>query len=145
MNLAQLNIGRLRRPIDHPDTLEFANALDEVNAIADAAPGFVWRLQDDDGNATSFRVFEDDDTLLVNFSVWESLDALRSYVYSGLHLAYMRRRREWFDRLDQQHLVLWWTEGIPTIEEAKRRLDLLETNGPTPEAFTFNDPFLPRS
>ncbi|MDH3730255.1 MAG: DUF3291 domain-containing protein, partial [Acidimicrobiia bacterium] len=105
MNLAQLNIGRLRRPIDHPDTLEFANALDEVNAIADAAPGFVWRLQDDDGNATSFRVFEDDDTLLVNFSVWESLDALRSYVYSGLHLAYMRRRREWFDRLNQQHMV----------------------------------------
>ena len=143
--LAQLNIGRLRQPIDHPDTADFANALDEVNALADDAAGFVWRLQDEDGNATSFRVFEDDDTLLVNFSVWESLEELKGFVYSGRHLEFMRRRREWFERLEQQHQVLWWCDAVPSIEEAKRRLDLLEANGPTPEAFTFSAPFSPRS
>jgi len=84
----------------------------------------VWRLQDDDGDATSFRAF-DDDTPLINMSVWEWLEALRDFVYSGEHLAYMRRRREWFDKLDERHIVLWWTDGIPTIEEARRRLEML--------------------
>ena len=131
-------------PIDAVETAEFAAALDPVNALADAAPGFVWRLQDDDGNATSFRAF-DDDTLLINMSVWESLEALRDFVYSGEHLAFMRRRREWFDKIGEQHIVLWWTEETPTIEEAKRRLELLVASGPTADAFTFNDPFSPRT
>lgn len=143
MNLAQLNIGRLLHPIDAVETAEFAAALEPVNALADAAPGFVWRLQDDDGNATSFRAF-DDDTLLINMSLWESLEALRGFVYSGEHLAFMRRRREWFDKIDEQHIVLWWTDDIPTIPEAKRRLELLTANGPTADAFTFSDPSSPR-
>ena len=90
-------------------------------------------------------LFEDDDTLLINFSVWKSLEDLKEFVYSGEHLAYMRRRREWFERLEQQHLVLWWCDDVPTIEEAKKRLDILEENGPTSEAFTFSVPFSPRS
>jgi hypothetical protein len=143
-HLAQLNIGRAVGPVDGPDLAEFMELLDPVNALADRAPGVVWRLQDEAGNATSFRPF-DDDRMIVNMSVWESIDALWDFVYAGPHLDVMRRRREWFERFPSLYMVLWWVPAgtIPTIEEAKRRLALLEANGPTPEAFTFKRRFEP--
>src|SRR4051794_32047477 len=97
--LAQVNVARLLAPIDDPQLREFVAALDEVNAAADSAVGFRWRLQTEDGNATAVRAFEwdvdDGAGVIVNLSVWESVDALAEYVYSGLHVAVMRRRREW--------------------------------------------------
>lgn len=141
-HVAQLNIGRLLAPLDAPEIAEFVAALDPVNALADAAPGFVWRLQDDEGNATSFRPF-DDDTLLVNLSVWESIDALADFTYRTMHRDVLRRRGEWFTKLAGAHLVLWWVPAghIPSLQEAKERLDLLRDRGPTPDAFTFRTRF----
>lgn len=141
-HVAQLNIGRLLAPLDAPEIAEFVAALDAVNALADAAPGFVWRLQDDEGNATSFRPF-DDDTLLVNLSVWESIDALADFTYRTMHRDVLRRRGEWFTKLAGAHLVLWWVPAghIPSLQEAKERLDLLRDRGPTPDAFTFRTRF----
>jgi hypothetical protein len=137
-HLAQLNIARFKLPLDDPAMAGFVEALDPLNAIADAAPGFVWRLQTEEGNATSIHAFVDDLTL-VNMSVWESIEALAGYVYGRDHVAVMRRRREWAERMGEAYLVLWWIPAgsIPTIEEAKERLEHLRANGPTPRAFTF--------
>jgi hypothetical protein len=114
-----------------------------VNALADAAPGFVWRLQDDSGDATSIKALGDD-RLIVNMSVWEDLDALWRFVYDGGHLEVMRRRREWFERVTV-HLVLWWLAAgtLPTVADAERRLAALQQRGPTPYAFTFKRRFSP--
>jgi hypothetical protein len=137
-HIAQVNIGRLVAPVDAPEVAEFMAALEPVNALADAAPGFVWRLQDDSGDATSLRVF-DDDTILINMSVWESIEALWQFVYKSRHVDYFRRRREWFERFEATYLALWWLPAgtLPTAEDAKERIEHLETQGPTPYAFTF--------
>jgi hypothetical protein len=143
-HLAQLNIGYPLGPTDSPVMAEFMARLDPVNAVADATPGFVWRLQTDDGNATAVRAF-DDDRLIVNMSLWESLEALRGFVYSNrAHLDVMRRRREWFERMEI-YLVLWWVPAghVPTVREAEERLDRLRALGPTPGAFTFRAHFPP--
>lgn len=142
--LAQVNIGRTRGPMDAEVMAEFAGALDPINAIADAAPGFVWRLQDDAGNATTIHVF-DDDRLLINMSVWESLDALADFVMRTDHRDYLRRRREWFERIEQPFVALWWVPAghVPTPQEAKDRLAHLERHGPTPHAFTFRSAYPP--
>jgi heme-degrading monooxygenase HmoA len=137
-----LNIGRIRAALESPQLAEFVATLEPINAIADAAPGFVWRLQTDEGDATSIRAF-DDDMLLVNMSVWESLDALSAFVYQSDHRAVMLRRRQWFERPTDAFMVLWWVpaDHIPTVDEAKQRLELLRKEGPSPEAFTFTNPF----
>jgi hypothetical protein len=136
--IAQVNIALPREPLDSPALAEFVANLEPVNALADGAPGFVWRLQDDSGDATSIQAF-DDERLVINMSVWESIEALWSFVYDGGHLDVMRRRREWMTKLADSHQTLWWVpEGhIPTIEEARERLDHLRAHGPSPRAFTF--------
>jgi hypothetical protein len=140
--LAQLNIGRMRAPTDDPLVAEFMAALDEINALAERSGGFVWRLQTEDGNATSIRPF-DDELVLVNMSVWESVEALADFVYRTDHVALLRRRREWFERMEELYLVLWWVPRghIPTVTEAVERLDHLRRHGPTPHAFTFRSVF----
>jgi hypothetical protein len=140
--LAQLNIARAREPLDSPQLAGFVEALEPVNALADAAPGFVWRLQTEDGDATAIRPF-DDDLLLVNMSVWESLEALAGFAYRSDHRDVMVQRRKWFERMDEAFLVLWWVPAghRPTVEEAKERLFHLRRHGPTAEAFTFRSPF----
>ena len=140
-HLAQLNVATILAPLDDELMRGFVEALDPVNAIADASPGFVWRLKDDAGNATALRPFGAD--MIVNMSVWETAEALFDSVYRSGHKAYLARRKEWFSMPAEMHLVLWWIPAgtIPTIEEAKRRLDLLRSNGPTPEAFTFKRRF----
>ena len=140
-HLAQLNVATLLAPLDDPRLKHFVDGLDHINALADASPGFVWRLKDDAGNATALRPFAPD--MIVNMSVWESAEALFDYVYRGGHKAYLARRKEWFSMPVEMHLVLWWIPAgtIPTIAEARRRLDLLRERGPTPEAFTFKRRF----
>jgi heme-degrading monooxygenase HmoA len=136
-HLAQVNIGRMRAPLDDLLMAEFVSRLDEINAIADASPGFVWRLQSAEGNATSVRAY-DDPHLLINMSVWESLDALSAYVYASAHRGVMRRRREWFARMET-FLCLWWVPAghRPPVAEAEERLVHLRAHGPSQHAFTF--------
>jgi heme-degrading monooxygenase HmoA len=142
MHLAQLNIGLPVAPLDGPELAAFMANLEPVNALADAAPGFVWRLQTEDGDATAIRPY-DDDRLLVNMSVWTSVEALAAFVFSGEHRAIMKRRREFFVPMQEAFQVLWWVpEGTtPTVTEAQERLNHLREHGPTPHAFTFRTPF----
>lgn len=141
-HLAQLNVARLLAPLDSPKLAGFVAELEPVNALADSAPGFVWRLQTDDGDATSIRAF-DDDMLLVNLSVWGSLDALSQFVYRSPHRKVMAQRRSWFQRMADAYQVLWWVPAFhePTVAVAAGRLGLIQQRGPTREAFTFKIPF----
>jgi hypothetical protein len=141
-HLAQVNLATLRAPLDDPALAGFVVELEPVNALADGHPGFVWRLQTEDGDATAIRPF-DDERVIVNLSVWESLEALRGFVYAGRHLEVLRRRREWFHRMDDPIVALWWVPAgtVPTVAEAKERLGLLARLGPTAGAFTFRAPF----
>jgi hypothetical protein len=125
---------------------DFVASLEPVNALADDSPGFVWRLQTDDGDATAIRAF-DDERILVNASVWESMESLWRFVYDGRHLEVMRRRREWFTRLAEAHLGLWWIPAgsIPTLADMRERIEHLRAHGPTPYAFTFKRHFPPPS
>jgi hypothetical protein len=143
-HLAQLNVARFRVPQEDPVNADFMNALDRVNAIAEEQPGFVWRLTGEGNDATDVRAF-DDPQVAVNLSVWTDLDALSDFVYRNeAHLGIMRRRREWFDRMEA-HMVLWWVEAghEPAMPEALQRLECLRESGPTPQAFTFREAFPP--
>jgi hypothetical protein len=137
-HLAQINIGRLRAPIDDPLIAEFRDALDEINALAERSPGFVWRLQTDEGNATALHP-TGEELVIPNMSVWESTDALADFVFRSDHTAYLRRRFEWFERYGSAYVALWWVPSgnIPTLEEGLERLSILERNGPTQDAFSF--------
>ena len=145
-HLAQLNVGRLLAPVDAPEIAGFVAALDPVNALADAHPGFVWRLQSEAGNATDIRPTEDD-LFLVNLSVWTSIESLRAFVYTTAHVHVLREKRAWFEGHVEAHLVLWWVPAghIPSVDEALGRLDRLRRDGPTPAAFTFRSPFAPEA
>ncbi|HJS39096.1 MAG TPA: DUF3291 domain-containing protein [Burkholderiales bacterium] len=141
-HLAQLNIGIIKAPMDSPVMADFAANLDRINALAEATPGFVWRLQTEEGNATAIRPFENEN-LLLNMSVWRDVESLGKYVYHSAHVEIMRRRREWFEHMDEAFLVLWWVpQGHrPGVAEAVARLELLRAKGPTAEAFTFRHAF----
>jgi hypothetical protein len=141
--LAQVNIGRLRAPVDHPMIKDFVDNLDAVNAIAEASPGFVWRLTGDGNDATDLQPYENP-LIAINMSVWTDIPSLGAFVYRGDHVKIMRRRKEWFEHMDLFQ-VLWWVPAghRPTIDEAKSRLALLGQHGPTPDAFTFKVPFPP--
>ena len=141
-HLAQVNIARLAAPLDSPQLADFVANLQPINAIADASPGFIWRLQTEDGDATSLR-FADDEWLIVNMSVWDSVDALRNYVYRSAHADVLRRRQEWFARMSEAFVALWWIEAgaLPTVDDAQQRLATLRADGPTPYAFTLKQTF----
>jgi Domain of unknown function (DUF3291) len=144
-HLAQINIGRALFPTDHPGFADFMAALAPINAIADADPGMVWRFQTADGDATAVRPYEDE-RVMINFSVWRDLDALRAFTYSGDHVAIMRRRREWFEQhVGDVYMALWWVPAghRPTVVEAVARLEHLKQSGPSPEAFTFRQFYPP--
>jgi GNAT superfamily N-acetyltransferase len=136
-HLAQFNHARARAALDDPVMAEFVEGLDRVNALADAAPGFVWRLQSTSGSATDIRAFEDP-AILLNYTMWESVEALKAFTYTGAHVEFFRRRRGWFEP-DPRALVMWWVRSghVPDVAEALARLDFLERHGPSPYAFTF--------
>jgi heme-degrading monooxygenase HmoA len=141
-HLAQVNIGRARGAIDGPIMAEFVARLADINALAEQTPGFVWRLQTEDGDATAIRPYADE-RIMINLSVWADLESLREFVFRSAHAAVMRRRREWFERFEGIYVALWWVPSghRPTTQEAVSRLAHLEANGPTAFAFSFQQPF----
>ena len=143
-HLAQLNVGIIKAPLESPVMADFVNNLDRINALAEASLGFVWRLQTEEGNATALRPTEDEN-FLVNMSVWEDADSLSRFVFKSAHVEIMRRRREWFERMVEAYLVLWWVPKghVPTVDEALAKLARLREHGPSPEAFTFRTAFPP--
>jgi hypothetical protein len=143
--LAQLNIGKMKGPLDSPLLADFVSSLDRINALAEASAGFVWRLQTPEGDATALRPLGED--TLVNMSVWRDVAALRNYVYRSAHVDVMRRRKEWFEHMTAAFVVLWWVpEGHhPTIQEAISKLELLRGIGPSEDAFTFRQAYRSRT
>src|SRR5262245_24530555 len=143
-HIAQLNVGRAVAPLDSTQLADFMAWLDAINAIADRSPGFVWRLQGDNGNNTSLKV-SDDAQFIVNMSVWESLEDLHAFTYRSDHKSVFARRYEWFERASGPNVVLWWIPAgtLPTVDEALARLERLASHGPTPEAFGFKSVFPP--
>lgn len=141
-HLAQVNIGRFRAPIDDPIMEGFKSQLDPINELADRSPGFVWRLQTEDGNATAIRPYADE-LMAINMSVWESLETLQQFVYRSVHVGPIRDRKAWFEPIEGPILALWWVPAghIPTVTDAVERLQWLKERGPTADAFTFRTPF----
>lgn len=142
--LAQINIARLVAPIDDPRIAGFVNQLDKVNEMAEQSDGFVWRLKDENNNATSFNPFEDP-LMIVNISVWRDAEALKAFTYGGHHLKVFLDRKKWFERMETAHMALWWIPAgdYPSAAEGKRRIELLQTKGESEEAFTFRKLFSP--
>jgi heme-degrading monooxygenase HmoA len=143
-HLAQMNVATLRYPLDDPRVADFVNQLDEINALAERSPGFVWRLKGDGGNATDIQVTDDPD-FIVNMSVWESAEALFAFVYTSAHRPVMTRRREWFVPPKGPYQVLWWVAAgaTPAVQEGLDRLAHLDRHGPSAHAFTFKSRFPP--
>lgn len=141
-HIAQINIARMLAPIGDPIMAKFVAQLPPINALADGSPGFVWRLQSESGDATSIRVY-DDDFIIVNLTVWESVDALREYVYKSAHHEVLRDRKRWFKKFDGPYYALWWIAvgHYPSTEEGKERLGYLCEHGETAYAFSFHQVF----
>ena len=141
--LTQLNIATMKEPLDSPVMADFVANLDRINALAERSPGFVWRMQTEEGDATALRPLGND--TLVNVSVWRDVAALNKYVYESAHVEIMRRRKEWFERMREAYVVLWWVPKghRPSVSEAIAKLELLRAMGPTKDAFTFRRAFLP--
>ena len=141
--LAQLNVAIMKESLESPGMADFVANLDRINALAESSPGFVWRMQTEEGDATALRPMGED--TLVNVSVWSDVDSLNKYVYQSAHVEIMRRRKEWFERMREAYVVLWWIRKghRPGIQEALAKLELLRAKGPTEEAFTFRQAFLP--
>ena len=146
-HLAEINVARARAPLTDPVMADFVSQLNAINALAEAAESFVWRLKDDDGAPSSYVHFADDPRLIVNMSVWESIEALHAYAYRSGHGAVYAARRSWFEDLGAPPLAMWWIPAgaIPTLAEGRRRWELLCQNGPTADAFTFKQRFDPPS
>jgi hypothetical protein len=139
--LAQLNIAAMKAPLDSPELKDFVDNLDRINALAESSPGFIWRLKGEGNGATSLWPLGDN--VLVNMSVWRDVDALKAYVYKSAHVEIMRRRREWFTRMGDAYLALWWVPAghEPTVAEAVAKLQHLRAHGPSSAAFTFGEAF----
>ena len=141
--LAQLNVAVMKEPLESPSMADFVANLDRINALAESSPGFVWRLKTEEGDATALRPMGED--TLVNVSVWKNAESLSKYVYQSAHVEIMRRRKEWFERMREAYVVLWWVPKghRPTPSEAIAKLELLRAHGPTRDAFTFRSAFPP--
>ncbi|HKQ52549.1 MAG TPA: DUF3291 domain-containing protein [Pyrinomonadaceae bacterium] len=144
-HLAEINIARLRAPLDDPSMADFVAQLDPVNAIADESVGFVWRLKAEGGEASSYVRAFDDERILINMSVWESVEALQQYVYRSMHAGVFLDRKKWFEKLEGPPLAMWWVPAgyTPTIAEGVERLKTLARLGPSRAAFTFKAQFPP--
>lgn len=138
MQLAQINIARMLAPIDSPIMADFVANIDDINALAETSSGFVWRLKDENDNATAIQVF-DDEFIIVNMSVWQDAQSLFDFAYKTRHLEIFKRKKEWFERMKEHHLALWYVEDghEPSPQEGKERLEYLRKHGETEHAFTF--------
>ncbi|MGS2738818.1 DUF3291 domain-containing protein [Sinomicrobium sp. M5D2P17] len=144
MQLAQVNIARMKGAIDSPVMSDFVANLDRINALAESSTGFVWRLKDDANNATSMKIY-DDDFIIVNMSVWADMDSLFRYVYHSDHVEIFKRKKEWFHKMHEMHMALWYVEDgmFPSVTDARERLDHIRQHGETPYAFTFKKKYSP--
>ncbi len=146
-HVAQLNVARLLNPLDHEHTSAFVEALGPINELAESSAGFVWRLTDDEGASSSYVPVDgiDDPLMIVNYSIWEDVDSLRHFVYRTAHSEFMRRRREWFERLGAAYSVCWWIPAgtIPTVDDAYGRLRHLRAHGPSEKGWPLNRPLPP--
>jgi hypothetical protein len=142
--MAQVNIARMVAPLESETMSSFVARLDEINELADQSEGFIWRFQTEEGSSAYLRPFADD-LILFNLSVWETVEALKNYVYRSQHAEMIKQRRSWFEKFDGYFMALWWikTGEIPTVEQAKERLEHLQKHGETPFAFTFKKIFPP--
>lgn len=142
MRLAQLNIAKVKFPLDHPQMSDFTNNLPRINALAESSDGFIWRLKDELDNATSFQLFDDPD-IIINLSVWRDPDALKHFMMRTAHVDFLKRKSEWFNKMDKSNYVMWWIEDdhLPTLDEAKSKLYYLHQHGDSPAAFTFRQVF----
>lgn len=143
-HVAQYNIAWLTHPLDDAAMADFHANLDPINELGDRSKGFVWRHTGVEGNSTSTRI-RGDERILINFTVWETVDDLFAYAFHSAHVEVYRRRREWFEHLEEPFAVLWWIPAghIPSVEEAEERLMHLTKHGPTRHAFTFKQRFAP--
>jgi hypothetical protein len=143
-HVAQYNIAKLRAPLDDPLLRTFVDRLDELNHLADRSPGFVWRLHTEDGTSTTIRPYEDQ-SIIINMSMWESIDALHAYAYRSDHGPVYAARHDWFEPMDGHTLVLWWVRAgeTPDASQGKVRLELLRRGGPSPQAFTLKQRYPP--
>jgi hypothetical protein len=141
-HLAQINIARLIAPINDPKIAEFVAQLEPINALADEAPGFVWRLKSESGNATDIA-YNDDPFVIVNMSVWESIETLRNYAYKSDHAKVFCDRAKWFEKMDKPNYCLWWIPvgHIPSIAEGRERLEHYQKHGATAHSFWFSQHF----
>lgn len=141
-HIAQFNVALMRAPLTDPSMDGFTNRLDEINELAEASPGFVWRLKGDGGDATGFRPY-DNQSLLVNLSVWDNVASLRAFTYETRHREMLAGRKQWFTKSEKAGLVLWRIPRgtVPTLEEAVDRLEALRRDGPTEHAFSFGSAF----
>ena len=141
-HLAQVNVAQAKADMDSDLMQGFVSRLDEINALAESAEGFIWRLQEDSGSATAIRV-SDDPLLLINMSVWADPEALKHYVYKSLHIELIKDREVWFNKMGESHQALWWIPAghIPSTEEARKKLEYIRKNGPSADAFTFAKPY----
>ncbi|GAB5518045.1 MAG: DUF3291 domain-containing protein [Rhodothermales bacterium] len=143
-HIAQINIARMKAPLDDPLMAEFIENIDRINQLGESAPGFVWRLKGENDNATAIRIFEDD-ALIINMSVWTDVEALKAFTYDTAHRYFVKHRKRWFSHMGDAYYALWWIPAgtYPTPAEAKARLEHLRAHGPTPHAFTFPKAFAP--
>jgi hypothetical protein len=143
-HLAEVNIARMLYPLDHPAMADFVNNLDPINRLAESSEGFIWRLKDEENNATTIKIY-DDDFLLVNLSVWESIDRLYEFAYRTNHVEIFKRKREWFEKMPVMYMAMWYVPAghLPTVPEAQERLTYLREKGDTPWAFSFKKRFEP--
>lgn len=145
-HLAQINIARMKAPLDDPIMKEFVDFIAPINKLAEESPGFVWRLKDEEGGSSmNIEVPVKDDMIIINMSVWEDFDSLKTYVYQTVHSYFVRSSKRWFDKMDKPHMALWWVEAghQPTVEEAFQRLSMIEREGVGPEAFLFGKTYGP--
>jgi len=140
--LAQINIAKMKAPIDSPLMAEFVENLDTINSLAENSNGFIWRLKDESNNASSIKIY-DDEFLIVNMSVWENAESLLHFVYQSDHVEIFKKRRKWFEQMKEMHMALWYTstDTLPSVTDAIERLDFLRLNGETPFSFTFKSKY----
>jgi hypothetical protein len=141
-HIAQINIARMLAPVADPIMADFVAQLPPINQLAEQSPGFVWRLQSESGDATSIQVY-DDEMIIINLTVWESVDALRQYVYKSAHSGVLRDRKRWFEKFEGPYYALWWVPAghLPSTEAGKERLEYLREHGDTEYAFSFKNVF----
>lgn len=143
-HLAEINVAKAKAEMDDPIMHGFVSRLDEINALAESSPGFVWRLKDESGDATELRYF-DDPLIIVNMSVWEDVASLKHYTYNTVHVEVFKQRKQWFELFGKPHFVMWWVPAghMPTPQEAQAKLESIHTNGPSAAAFNFSKIFDP--